>query len=131
MAAHVMKMYSGRKYTYTYTLFARLGDILIPLVETGHMSCRANDSVHQMVANDSGHARGVAAMTSHVGPGVLYPRFCVWSITRYLQRQRNSGFDVLFFSFFLPLILRFLSSSPVLAFSFPVMLMSARVTLLL
>jgi hypothetical protein len=29
MAAHLMKIYSGRQYTYTHTIFARLSDVLI------------------------------------------------------------------------------------------------------
>jgi hypothetical protein len=98
MAAHVMKMCSGRRYTYIF--FASFSDILVLVAETGHMICRANDAVHQLVANDSGHAKGVAAMTSHLDPGVLFSRFCVLSTTKYLQQQRDSDCGILFFLYF-------------------------------
>jgi ribosomal protein S19 len=51
MAAYVMKIYNGRQYIYihTHTLFARLGDFLILVVETGHMSYPANDPLRQVM----------------------------------------------------------------------------------
>lgn len=57
----------SRHRPYVCVRLARFRAVLIFVVVIGHMICRATDPIHQLVANDPGHARGVTAMTSHAG----------------------------------------------------------------
>lgn len=72
---------------YDCVCFARFSAVLIFVVVIGHMICRATDPIHQLVANDSGHARGVVAVTSHAG----FRCFVFWLLCCYYCRMSGGN----------------------------------------
>lgn len=73
------------------------------MVVIGHMICRATDPIHQLVANDLGHARGGAGTASHVGLQCFVFQAFVFLLLSDVCREFDMGRGTSLLPFFLPL----------------------------